>query len=75
MSSERRYSDLWHSSTLWLAVAYLLTYSLTRWYHLTSLPIHYDEIVYLFRVNRIVSRHDFFIELRENLKTRHQILG
>jgi 4-amino-4-deoxy-L-arabinose transferase-like glycosyltransferase len=49
----------------------LLLYGLTRWYHLTMLPIHFDEIVYLDRVNRIVSRQDFFIGLRDDLRTGH----
>lgn len=61
----------WQSPVLWLMVAYVLVYALTRWYQLTLLPVHFDEIVYLDRVNRMISRYDFFIGLRDDLRTGH----
>jgi 4-amino-4-deoxy-L-arabinose transferase-like glycosyltransferase len=71
VKSAQSRSQWWHSYVWWLVVSYFLIFAFTRWYHLTLLPIHFDEIVYLDRVSRIVSRHDFFIGLREDLRTGH----
>jgi 4-amino-4-deoxy-L-arabinose transferase-like glycosyltransferase len=71
VKSVRSRSQWWHSYVWWLVVSYCLIFGFTRWYHLTLLPIHFDEIVYLDRVSRIVSRYDFFIGLREDLRTGH----
>jgi 4-amino-4-deoxy-L-arabinose transferase-like glycosyltransferase len=69
--SERGAYPLWYRHTHWLMLFLLLLYSVTRWHHLTLLPIHFDEIVYLDRVNYIISRHDFLIGLRDDLRTGH----
>ncbi len=39
MNTEQHYSSLRHGYALWLIVAFLLLYALTRWYHLTLLPM------------------------------------
>ena len=71
MNSESRRGSRGSRFGWWPVVILLLAYSLTRWYNLTLLPIHYDELVHLDRVGRIVAEHDFWIGLREDLKGAH----